>query len=434
MSEWVERRSHRADHPGASRRARTGGIYRTYLPDLLHSRRIDVPASLSHKASRVEQLILALSNRGPLHRTGPGLEGISRFLLRSEAISSSRIEGIAPQPDKVAIAELRSEPGAPSVPSVAQRVANNIALLQQLSEKLRRAETVGLAEIVESQEFFLDNPRTSGIREIQNWIGGFDYSPLKAEFVPPPPELVPELMDDVIEYLNGATHGALIQAALVHAQFEAIHPFADGNGRIGRALIHVVLQRRGLVNYPVIPVSMVLGAWSDRYVHGLTRFRENDPDGLQEWLDIFISATEEATTQAARLSQEINDLRAEWRQRVDAHRKARGMTRALRSDSVQASILENIPDHPLLTAPAAAAMFSTSRTAATNALEDLVDAGVLRRRPVGKGITGFLADEVFHLITLAERRLASTRFDTAHAPLSVRAVTNLPDPPSGPVL
>lgn len=423
MSEWIEKHWPGADGPGLSRRARMGGPYRAFLPDPLITRRINIPAALSRKASHVEQQILSLSNRGSLHTTGTGLEGISRFLLRSEAISSSRIEGIAPQPDKVAIAELRSEPGAPSA-SVAQLVANNVAILQQLSEKVRRTETIGLAEIIEAQELLLRNPRISGIRETQNWIGGSDYSPIEAEFVPPPPEVVPGLMDDLIEYLNGATHGALIQAALVHAQFETIHPFADGNGRVGRALIHVVLQRRGLVDYPVLPVSMVLGTWSDRYIHGLTRFRAPDSGsaGLSEWLDVFISAAEEAATQATRISREIDELRAEWRERVDAHRKSQGMTRALRSDSIEASILKSIPDHPLLTAPVAASMFSTSRTAANKALDNLVDAGVLRRKSVGKGVTGFLADEVFHLITLAERRLASTRFDTLHAPPSARAV------------
>ena len=77
-------------------------------------------------------------------------------------------------------------------------------------------------------------------------------------------------MDDVVKYLNSASHGALVQAAILHAQFETIHPFADGNGRIGRALIHLVLERRGLATSPVLPVSMVLGTWSEGYVAGLT--------------------------------------------------------------------------------------------------------------------------------------------------------------------
>jgi len=387
-----------------------------------------MPAELSREAARVEQSILELSDRGARRTTGTGLEGIARFLLRSEAISSSRIEGIAPQPDKVAIAELADRDPSTPARNVAQLVANNVAVLQELSRVVQESEELGLDQIVEAQTLLLGNTRLSGLRDLQNWIGGSDYSPLEAEFVPPPPEYVPELMVDLVDYLNGATHGALIQAALVHAQFETIHPFADGNGRVGRALIHAVLQRRGLVDYPVLPVSMVLGTWSDRYIHGLTRFRDEGAEsgGILEWIEVFIAASREAVTQAARIADELDELRREWMQRVDEHRKGQGMTRALRSDSIEWRILQSIPDHPLLTATVASEIFETSRTAAGKALDNLVDAGVLRKKSIGKGVTGYLADDVFELITLAERRLASTRFDTVAAPPSGRAVPVVP--------
>lgn len=427
MAEWIEQQWLPADGPGLSRRARMGGTYRAFLPDPLVTRHIVVPAALSREASQVEQQIRDLSNRGTRRATGTGLEGIARFLLRSEAISSSRIEGLAPQPDKVAIAELKADSGTPGA-GVAQLVANNVAILQKLSRSVHEAETVGLREIIAAQELLLGNPRISGLRNVQNWIGGSNYSPIGADFVPPPPAAVPGLMDDLVDYLNGATHGALIQAALTHAQFETIHPFADGNGRVGRALIHVVLQRRGLVDYPILPVSMVLGTWSDRYIHGLTRFRDTDEhsDGALEWLDIFIAAAKEAATQAARIARELDELREEWRLRVDGHRKSQGMTRALRSDSIESRILEGIPDHPLLTATLAAEIFETSRTSAGKALDNLVGASVLRRRSIDRGVTGFLADEVFELITLVERRLASTRFDTRLAPPVARPVPVVP--------
>ena len=104
-----------------------------------------------------------------------------------------------------------------------------------------------------------------GIRKIQNWIGGSGRTPIGAEFVPPPP-------------------GALTQAAIIHAQFETIHPFADGNGRVGRALIHGTLLRRGLTHQTILPISLILGTWSKRYVEGLTAFRQGD---VPRWLDTF---------------------------------------------------------------------------------------------------------------------------------------------------
>ena len=101
--------------------------------------------------------------------------------------------------------------------------------------------------------------------------------------MPPPPELVPDLVADLLTYLNGATHAPLIQAALVHAQFETIHPFADGNGRVGRALIHTVLTRRGLLAGMILPTSPVLSTLSDEYIEALSRFREAGDPGRRSW-------------------------------------------------------------------------------------------------------------------------------------------------------
>lgn len=430
MAEWLERQWLPLDGPGLNRKARKGGVYQTFLPDPLARRDVKLSAELSKEAGRVEQKILELSARGRRggSSSGTGLEGIARFLLRSEAISSSRIEGIAPQPDKVAIAELtRTNPDMPAT-NVAQLVANNVTVLQQMSEQLRDSDELSMSSIGTAQALLLGNPKTSGLRESQNWIGGSSYSPLDAEFVPPPPEDVPELMADLLDYLNGATHGALVQAGMVHAQFETIHPFPDGNGRIGRALIHAVLQRRGLVDSPVLPVSMVLGTWSDRYVWGLTRFRDTGTDstGVHDWLEVFIRAAGDAADQARRIADELGSLRMDWRERVEVHRRGQGKTRALRTDSIEWKILENLPDHPLLTARVAADIFDSTRTSTGKALDNLVDAGVLRRKSIDRGVTGYLADDVFELITLAERRLASTRFDTVLSPPSARAVPELP--------
>lgn len=426
MAQWVERRWVPGDGPGRSRRAREGGLYRAFLPDPLAERHLIIPTELSRAASRVERKILALSRQEA--GSGTGLEGIARFLLRSEAISSSRIEGMAPRPDKVAMAELnRNGPDAPAT-SVAQLVANNVSVLQQLSRQLREAEELTLEDIIAAQSLLLGDVHDSGLRSMQNWIGGSNYSPLEAEFVPPPPEEVPALMADLVDYLNGATHGSLIQAALVHAQFETIHPFADGNGRVGRALIHAVLQRRGLVSSPVLPVSMVLGTWSDRYVHGLTRFRDDtsSEDGAIEWLDIFIRAADDAAEQAERIAKELAELRQGWLAQVDSHRRGQGKLRALRADSAEARILAGLPDHPLLTVKVAAEIFEATGTSAAQALESLSGAGILRKKSIERGVTGYLADDVFELITLVERRLASTRFDTVAAPPTARAVPKLP--------
>lgn len=395
MSQWVTRQWVPQDGSGISRQARQGGEYRAFLPDRLIDRNFTVPADLSRRISRVEREIRELSEGE--------FDTPAGFLLRSEAISSSRIEGIVPRPDKVAIAEILQVEAHSGTPDIAQLVANNVSVLRELSGRLRNADEVGLDDIIAAQYLLLGNPRISGVRDTQNWIGGNDHSPLEADFVPPPPEAVPELMADLITYLNGATHGALIQAAVTHAQFETIHPFPDGNGRVGRALIHVVLQRRGLTRSPILPVSMVLGTFSHRYVDGLTRFRESD-DGVVDWIDTFVDAAAQAVEQARRLRTELREIRDDWDQRITEDGAAQGRTRTLRSDSLVARTLAVLPDHPVLTVKVVAELFNKSTTSAVRALDELTRAGVLRRRSIGKGITGYLADDVLDLITDAERQ------------------------------
>lgn len=125
----------------------------------------------------------------------------------------------------------------------------------------------------------LNAARIAGqVRTSQSWIGGNDYNPCGADYVPPPPEDVADLLDDLCEAINDDRLQPDVQAALVHAQFETIHPFADANGRTGRALIHVVLRRRGVALSYVPPISAVLGAHRDRYIAGLIGFRDASVD------------------------------------------------------------------------------------------------------------------------------------------------------------
>src|SRR5438094_3590381 len=143
-----------------------------------------------------------------------------------------------------------------------------------------------------------DNKRIAGaIRADQNWIGGNDHNPCGADFVPPPPDAVSDLLADLCDAIHDDRLPPLVQAALVHAQFETIHPFADGNGRTGRALIHVVLRRRGLAPRYVPPISLVLATRARDYVAGLTAFRYlGSPEspqaqaGIQAWLPSFAAA------------------------------------------------------------------------------------------------------------------------------------------------
>ena len=142
------------------------------------------------------------------------------------------------------------------------------------------------------------------VRSVQNWIGGSGYNPCSAEFVPPP-DAAPALLDDLLTFCNDDGLPALAQAAIAHAQFETIHPFVDGNGRVGRALIHLVLRRRGFAERFLPPVSLILDTWADDYVAGLTATRyvgsptsEAADTGINRWVALFAGACRRAVADA----------------------------------------------------------------------------------------------------------------------------------------
>jgi Fic family protein len=247
---------------------------------------------------------------------------------------------------------------------------------------------------------------------------------------------VKPLVADLTAYINGAAHAPLIQAALVHAQFETVHPFTDGNGRVGRALVHTVLARRGLTRVAVLPISVVLLTRSRAYVDGLTAYRYTGaPDGaaaaagIRVWLDTFLDAVSISVDQASAFAADVCALHAEWEERLATHRGESGRRTRPRANSATARLLETLTEAPMLTARTVQRLLGVSFPSARAALEELADARVLTRKSVDKKTTGYLAREVFDLITFAERRLVSTRWDTRQAPTS-RPAPSLPRPGS----
>lgn len=417
---------------GVSRRDRRAGTFPAYVPDALAQRPLMLDGQLATRAGAVEAKVQALA-------AGPGarsIEGVARFLLRSEAIASSRIEGLQVSAQQIALAELAQDEGGGvrGFSRNAALVANNITALRRAATDLADADSVTADGINDLHRALLPDERWQGLRQVQNWIGGSDYHPLDADYVPPPWERVESLMADLAAYVNGAVHGPLVQAGLVHAQFETIHPYTDGNGRIGRALIHTVLSRRGLTRVAVLPISLVLLTRSEAYVDGLTSYRyHGHADGLEAragvagWLEVFFDAVDVAVTQANAFAEQLEALAVEWSQQLSAHRAGLGLRPAPRSTSAVARLVERLPEVPLLTTATARRLLGVSAPAARAALEELADAGILHRKQIERGTTGYLARDVFELLTIAERRLASTRWDTRRSAPS-RPVPVLPQP------
>jgi Fic family protein len=404
---------------GLPRADRRHGPYRRYLPDELLDRPLRVSQDVGRRATAAEREIRRLTAQSPAR----ALEGAARFLLRSEAIASSLIEGIAPSPQQVALAELAQSEDVRGFSDQARLVANNITLMHQATHDLAGADDVSVADIVAVHATLLPDERHHGLRTVQNWIGGSNWHPLDADFVPPAPERVGPLMEDLVAYLNTSAHAPLMQAAVVHAQFETIHPFTDGNGRVGRALIHTVLTRRGLTPAAVLPISLVLSTLRDRYIQGLTAYRYDAAptdqvatEGVNLWLVTFIDAATVAVEQARQFANDLDDVVGQWQQRVGSYRTSRGLRSAPRDDSASARLLAALPEAPILTSRTVQRLLSVAFPSARSALEELAEAGVLIRRKVERNTTGYIARDVFDLLGHTERRLASTRWDTRLAP------------------
>ena len=415
MATWEDAHWESAIDSGVPKAAQRSGRYGRYLPDQLDGVGLAVDGKISRQVSAVERSIRALNGPG-----AEGLAGIARFLLRSEAIASSRIEGIAPSAQQVALAELGQSETVRGISEQAKLVANNMTIVRGATTELVDTVTLTVDHIVELQRSLLpDEPRHHGLRTVQNWIGTSSWTPIGASFVPPDPDRVPGYMADLVDYMNGSAHAPLIQAAVVHAQFETIHPFTDGNGRVGRALIHTVLARRGLTERAVLPISLVLATLRDQYVTGLTDYRHTSPASSAEasastnvWLATFVDAAAIAAEQSEALMTEIDDLRESWTDRLSAHRVATGVRPTPRADSAVARLLAQLPEAPVVTATTLAKIFNVSFPAASAALEELRHAGILTTKSIERGAKAYIAREVLDLITMSERALASTRFDT----------------------
>jgi Fic family protein len=189
------------------------------------------------------------------------------------------------------------------------------------------------------------------------------------------------LLHDLLDYVNGDDHPALVQAAIAHAQFETIHPFADGNGRTGRALIHVILRRRGLAPRFVPPISLVLATWATDCIAGLTAYRHvgapDRPDrsmGAGTWLRTFATASLRSCEDAESYAGRIEALDARWREQLGR----------VRATSAVELLLDLLPGVPVITVDSVARRIGRSGMRAGEAINRLEAAGVLRQRNVGR--------------------------------------------------
>lgn len=411
MSRLVRRRwASEIAGAGVSRRDRRSCEYDAYVPDALRARRFIFDGGVAADVADAERSIMQLNVEAlALVDT----EALARILLRAEAVASSRIEGLEVGPRRLLHAEMARRAGEPAADVTAAEVLGNIDAMVYALEGTKERQPITVDLLLEVHRRLLTNTslREHGgrLRTGQNWIGGSSYNPCSASFVPPPSELVSELMEDLCAFCNTDDLPAVAQAAIAHAQFETIHPFVDGNGRTGRALIHLVLRRRGLARRVLPPVSLVLATRARSYINGLTAFRYVGPptgapayDGLNLWVGDFAAACTRAVEDASAFEAKATELEQRWRGRLSRVRANSALDRLLRA----------LPGAPVVTVESAAALIGRTYKPTNQAIQRMVEADVLRQVTIGRRNRAFEAPDVIAAFTDLERQLASPEGNT----------------------
>jgi Fic family protein len=403
-----------APDSGLARKDRQGCDYSAYVPDPLGKRHLRLDASTAADVTDAELAIARLDQQAS---TLADSEALARLLLRAEAVASSKIEGLEVGGRRLLKAQLAQDLQDGRSDITATEVLNNVEAMNWAVETLSARTRITVEGLLEVHERLLRGTRLEDqggrIREVQNWIGGSHYNPCSAAFVPPPPDRVRGLLEDLCEFCNSDMLPAAAQAAIAHAQFETIHPFVDGNGRTGRALIHVILRRRGVAPRFVPPISLVLATYADAYVDGLNRTRydaapdsHEAADAINSWIAFFAGACRRAVSDAEAFERRVAELQEDWRARLGRVRK----------DSAIALLLDALPGAPMITVQSGAALVGRSVQAVNEAIPRLVAAGVLSQTTIGKRNRAFEAAELIDSFTALERQLATPDADTRTSP------------------
>ncbi|MBK9070964.1 MAG: Fic family protein [Myxococcales bacterium] len=243
---------------------------------------------------------------------GGELAPFSSILLRSESAASSRIENLTASARAIAEAEL----GTSGRKHAAEIVANT----RTMTAALALADDIRASSILAMHHALMhaSDPVSAGRwRTEQVWIGGGHAGPHLATFVPPQHARVASAIDDLVAFIRRDDLPVLAHAALAHAQFETIHPFTDGNGRTGRALVQAMLRHGRLTRSVTVPVSAGLLANTQAYFDALTKYRAGDPGAI---VRLFAHAAFRAVDNGRSLVTELRRLRAQWQQTVHARR------------------------------------------------------------------------------------------------------------------
>lgn len=341
-------------HSSMSRRAleRHRGPYEAAVVPLIAEIDVNLPSALLTEADEATAELTRFDQE-----LGSELTPFTAMLLRSESAASSKIENLTASARAIAEAELGHGTKNASI-IVANQRAMTAAI--ELADRLDADAILAMHAAL----LGASAPDIAGSwRTEQVWIGGSDYGPHSAVFVPPHADRVPAAIDDLLRFVARHDVPRLAQVALAHAQFETIHPFPDGNGRTGRALVHAHLRYARLTRSVTVPVSAGLLVDVDRYFAALGVYRNGDPTAI---VDCFIQASFAALTNGRTLVDDLRNTRARWQDQVRARR-----------DATAWRIADLLLRHPVINASFVATELGIAPQNVYRSLQPLIEAGVL---------------------------------------------------------
>lgn len=346
-----------------SERMRETGEYWSALPAAIGDLNIEIPADISAILEESARLLgeldtYAAARFGSKSRVlGP----MSSILLRTESTSSSQIENLTVGAKNLALQELGEGKGGNAAIVVGNVHAMEAAL--SLSQEFSERNLLDMHEALLSTD-----PRLSAyagkFRTQLVWVGGSSRGPVHARHVGPQPDLIGPLIEDLLRFLNRNDIPVIVQCAIAHAQFETIHPFVDGNGRVGRALVHAVLWNKELVRNVTPPVSAGLLTDTTRYFDALMAYRSGDARPIVE---CFAHACRYASITGIRL---IDDLQ----QQVD---QSRDMLRGVRKDAAAWKVLPTLIEQPIVNQEYLISHLGLTQVSARRSIDTLAERGIL---------------------------------------------------------
>lgn len=314
----------------------------------------------------------------------------SSLLVRAEALASSQVDGTIVSAFELA----KNEAGLPS--TRASRLAGG-ALEALVAHVAAARRALGLGAIAAAHTAPSTAPgkrRAGNYRTVQTWLGGSDLWPTGADYVPPRPERVPALMDDLVEFCARTDVDPIAQAAVAHAQFLSIQPFDDANGRAARSLINGVWRRRGITEDLVVPISASIAGDRRRYDSAWRAYREGDADPMVSFVARHaLLAVREASASADRVAL----MPRAW---AEAARPRRG--------SATHALIDLLAAHPIVTAADVRLLTGASQASAYEAIVRLARTGVLRRLTLSRRDTVWIAGDVIDEEDRVRARLGRT--------------------------